>query len=146
MSDDYKVGYGKPPIKTRFQKGKSGNPRGRPKRRNPPEEPLDFQKALIAELKSTVTITEAGNKKKVTKGQLLAKALVAGALKCKAMMKNLLNQIEKFPKEPFDDDKFYTYKVNKSQFDDLVQALEQDVATWSDSSEATDSDAPPPQT
>jgi hypothetical protein len=119
MSDDYKVGYGKPPMKTRFQKGKSGNPRGRPKRRNPPEEPLDFQKALIAELKSTVTITEAGNKKKVTKGQLLAKALVAGALKCKAMMKNLLNQIEKFPKEAVDDDKFYTYKVNKSQFDDL---------------------------
>src|SRR4030095_13143593 len=133
-------------MKTRFQKGKSGNPRGRPKRRNRPEEPLDFQKALIAELKSTVTITEAGNKKKVAKLQLLAKALVAGALKDKAMMKNLLNQIEKFPKEAFDDEKFYTYKVNKSQFDDLVQAIEQDAATWSaNSSEATNSDAPPPQ-
>jgi hypothetical protein len=144
MGDDYEVGYGKPPAKTKFPKGKSGNPRGRPKR---PEEPLDFQKALIAELKSPVTITEAGNKKKVAKLQLLAKALVAGALKDKAMMKNLLNQIEKFPKEAFDDEKFYTYKVNKSQFDDLVQAIEQDAATWSaNSSEATNSDAPPPQT
>jgi len=29
---DYEVGYGRPPEASRFQKGKSGNPRGRPKR------------------------------------------------------------------------------------------------------------------
>jgi hypothetical protein len=29
--DDYKVGYGRPPRDTRFQPGRSGNPRGRPK-------------------------------------------------------------------------------------------------------------------
>tara|TARA_B100000965_G_C19489162_1_gene712196 strand:+ start:117 stop:602 length:486 start_codon:yes stop_codon:yes gene_type:complete len=28
---DYEVGYGKPPKHTQFRKGKSGNPRGRPK-------------------------------------------------------------------------------------------------------------------
>lgn len=28
---DYEVGYGKPPKATQFQKGKSGNPKGRPK-------------------------------------------------------------------------------------------------------------------
>jgi hypothetical protein len=28
---DYTVGYGKPPVHTRFVKGQSGNPRGRPK-------------------------------------------------------------------------------------------------------------------
>jgi hypothetical protein len=27
---DYEVGYGKPPRETRFAKGQSGNPRGRP--------------------------------------------------------------------------------------------------------------------
>ena len=31
--EEYKVGYGHPPIATRFQPGKSGNPRGRPKGR-----------------------------------------------------------------------------------------------------------------
>lgn len=30
-SDDYEVGYGKPPQAQRFQKGKSGNPGGRPR-------------------------------------------------------------------------------------------------------------------
>jgi hypothetical protein len=29
--DQYEVGYGKPPKHTRFQKGCSGNPRGRPR-------------------------------------------------------------------------------------------------------------------
>jgi hypothetical protein len=28
---DYAVGYGKPPVETRFQKGQSGNPQGRPR-------------------------------------------------------------------------------------------------------------------
>ncbi len=30
-TDDYDVGYGKPPKHSRFQPGKSGNPKGRPK-------------------------------------------------------------------------------------------------------------------
>ena len=29
-SGDYEVGYGRPPRHTRFAKGQSGNPRGRP--------------------------------------------------------------------------------------------------------------------
>lgn len=36
--DDYRVGFGKPPLATQFKKGKSGNPGGRPKRDPPPEE------------------------------------------------------------------------------------------------------------
>jgi hypothetical protein len=30
---DYEVGYGKPPRDTRFKRGQSGNPRGRPSAR-----------------------------------------------------------------------------------------------------------------
>jgi hypothetical protein len=30
--DDHSIGYGKPPIETRFKPGQSGNPKGRPRR------------------------------------------------------------------------------------------------------------------
>ena len=37
----YAVGYGKPPVHTRFRKGQSGNPAGRPRRRDRSGEPAD---------------------------------------------------------------------------------------------------------
>ena len=139
MDDDYKVGYGKPPAKTKFQKGKSGNPSGRPKRKNPPKEPLDFHKELIAELKSPMTINEAANKKTVPKLQAIVKAAVAGSFHDKGMMKCLLNWIAKLPKEAFVDDKVYTFTVTQSQWD-LMQTVEQEAAEWLvNSSEATNS-------
>ena len=52
------------------------------------------------------------------------------------MMKDLLNLITKLPKEAFVDDEVYTFKVTQSQWD-LMETVEQDVATWSaNSSEA----------
>jgi len=32
-SNEYKVGYGRPPLQTRWKKGQSGNPRKRPRQR-----------------------------------------------------------------------------------------------------------------
>ena len=73
-----------------------------------------------------MTITEAGNKKKVAKLQAIVKAVVALSFQDKAIMKYLLNWIAKLPEEAFADDKFITYRVNQS----LLQAVEQDAAEW----------------
>jgi hypothetical protein len=43
--DEYDIGYGKPPRATRFAPGKSGNPKGRPKR--PPSELGDIVKGVF---------------------------------------------------------------------------------------------------
>ncbi|RWI92136.1 DUF5681 domain-containing protein [Mesorhizobium sp.] len=73
--DDYEVGYGKPPKKSRFKPGRSGNPRGRPK------EIRSIGSELIAELRQKVTIRENGVERRITAASALAKSLVGRALK-----------------------------------------------------------------
>jgi hypothetical protein len=69
------IGYGKPPAQHRFVKGRSGNPRGRPRGAR------GLRSDLKAELFGRVTITENGKKLKLTKQQVILKALVAKAAK-----------------------------------------------------------------
>src|SRR5205814_10151941 len=60
-SEDYKIGYTRPPEATRFKKGQSGNPRGRPKNvRN-------LKTDLTEELQSRISVVIQGKKKTISK-------------------------------------------------------------------------------
>ncbi len=60
MSEDYEVGYGKPPKHTRFKEGQSGNSKGRPKGRP------NFSTDVKDTLKEPVRVTKGGKRKTVS--------------------------------------------------------------------------------
>jgi hypothetical protein len=69
------AGYGQPPKRTQFKKGKSGNPKGRPKLIT------SFKADLAAELREKLVLTENGKERKVTKQRAFIKTLTAAAIK-----------------------------------------------------------------
>jgi hypothetical protein len=67
---DYEVGYGKPPRHTRFKKGQSGNPRGRPSGSK------NLSTLLTEALNEVVIVAENGGRRKITKRQAIITQLV----------------------------------------------------------------------
>jgi hypothetical protein len=67
---DYAVGYGKPPQHTRFVKGQSGNPRGRPPGAK------NMKTLLSKALNELVVVTEPGGRRKVSKREAIVTQLV----------------------------------------------------------------------
>ena len=73
--DDYEVGYARPPRHSRFVKGQSGNPRGRPRG-------AENIKTLLDEaLNERVVVTDHGGRRKVSKRKAFITQIVNGGAK-----------------------------------------------------------------
>jgi hypothetical protein len=88
---EYAANYRKPPLHTRFKKGQSGNPRGRPKK--------DLPGLLVAALNEPVFVTTNGRRRKITKREAIVTQMVnesAGAnLRATKMLIDMMKDIEK---------------------------------------------------
>ena len=71
----YKVGYGKPPLETRFPPGVSGNRKGRPKGAR------SLATDLKEELKERVEIREGGKVRRVSKQRVFIKNTLNNGIK-----------------------------------------------------------------
>ena len=88
---EYVNNYRKPPLHTRFKKGQSGNPRGRPKKTLPG--------LLLAALNEPVFVTIDGKRRKITKREVIVTQMVnnaAGAdLRATKLLIDMLKDVEK---------------------------------------------------
>ncbi|NIV77150.1 MAG: hypothetical protein GWN37_20655 [Gammaproteobacteria bacterium] len=75
MADDYEIGYAKPPKHSRFKKGRSGNPQGRPKGTR------NFKTDLRDVLQESVTVRINGRPVRLSSQGAVLKQLQAGAVK-----------------------------------------------------------------
>ena len=85
--DSYEVGFGKPPERTRFKKGRSGNPKGRPRKKP------DLYSELTKVLRENVTITVDGQQEKVTVQQALLRRLRDQALRGELWAQKLIQKV-----------------------------------------------------
>jgi len=102
MSDeDYKVGYGKPPVESQFKTGQSGNPAGRPRK----IKLNDFSKLLECEFNQTTYVKCCGIPYEITNAEAIAKRLTnesaKGNMRAMGLLFKFIKEVaEKEPIEP----------------------------------------------
>ena len=88
---EYAANYRKPPLHTRFKKGQSGNPRGRPKK--------DLPALLVSALNEPVFVTIDGERRQITKREAIITQLVnesaSANLRATKMLIDMMKDVEK---------------------------------------------------
>lgn len=89
-SDNYEVGFGKPPKTSQFKKGQSGNPMGRPKGR------LNVSTLIHQLLEEKVMVVEKGQERSVQMMEVILRRMVnkaaTGDLKAIPMVLSLVDR------------------------------------------------------
>jgi hypothetical protein len=75
---DYEVGYRKPPVKTRFKKGQSGNPSGRPRRVSEELDPGGILQSIDSE---EITLSIHGKPARMTRAEIEFRQLFSKAIR-----------------------------------------------------------------
>jgi hypothetical protein len=118
----YAANYRKPPVHTRFKKGQSGNPRGRPKK--------NLAALLAAALNEKVTATVDGKRKQVTKKEAVITQLVnksaSAELRATKMLIDMMRDIEK-KAEPALAEKSPFSPTDKEVVQQLIARLRRDL-------------------
>lgn len=76
----YNIGYGKPPKVGCFRPGKSGNPKGRPRKKKDPQE-KSLAAAFAGALESEVTVKDGTKEVRISRKQLMVRSLVEKSAK-----------------------------------------------------------------
>lgn len=88
----YEVGYGRPPLHSRFEPGRSGNPKGRPKGST------GVSGVIAKALTERVTVTEGGRRRSITKLEAAVKQMAnkaaGGDQRAAKLIIELLHQSE----------------------------------------------------
>jgi Family of unknown function (DUF5681) len=71
--DGYAVGYGRPPVGSRFKSGQSGNPNGRPKKVQ------ELGAVLDRALNARVVVNESGRRRTITMREAIVRGIVNDA-------------------------------------------------------------------
>jgi Family of unknown function (DUF5681) len=72
--EDYDVGFGKPPVATRFVQGRSGNAKGRPKGSR------NIMSIFNKIMEERISVTENGKVRKMSKSEVITRRLTSVAL------------------------------------------------------------------